>query len=210
MKKLVIASILVAPLACTQPAAALSGADIEASINSVRAAQGLNTLPDNTTLDISSANKANDMCARGYWSHNPPGGSWQEFIYSAGYYSPSIGENLGEGFADVAQLTSLWIASPTHYANIIDQRWTEQGAALITCPSYMGGTNMFIAVNHFGGRPIYTPPIIKDAPAPEPKATAVADVGAETPASPARSKKPHKPVRDILWLIFKGREWING
>jgi hypothetical protein len=181
-------ALILLTLMFTQPVFALSAGEIETGVNNTRIAHGLAPLADNTALDASAVAKANDLCSKNYWGHFAPDGTspWT-FFYNAGYSGTALGENLAYNFFDSNDLMSAWIASPEHYFNIVGN-YTEQGAAVLVCPSYQGDTNAPIAVNHFGlrmvYRPTYKPAIVPIEPTP------VAPVAQVAPATPSLVQPP--------------------
>jgi uncharacterized protein YkwD len=91
------------------------------------------TLAVKGSLNASAARRCADMRDKGYWSHE----RLSEFLSSGG-------EILARGFTDIGQQHSAWMASATHKAVIIDNRYRYFGMA--TC-SYLDGR--LITVVHF-------------------------------------------------------------
>jgi uncharacterized protein YkwD len=75
------------------------------------------------------------MVARGYFSHDTPGGGgFVDRIVSAGYVgprsSPSLGEDLAWGSGALGTARAIvrgWMNSPGHRANILNGRFREAG-----------------------------------------------------------------------------------
>lgn len=120
--------------------------DIEAVINQVRVQNNLGTLSDNSLLDASAMARAKYLCENNIWSHD----KWEVFINSYSYYK--AGENLEYTGLDQTPRTIVqaWVNSPTHYVNISDPVFTEQGMGLTKCDNYQGEKQALIIVNHFG------------------------------------------------------------
>jgi len=117
--------------------------------NQERQQAGLPTLRFNSTLSESAANKAKDMFANNYWAHNSPSGKspW-EFFKEAGYDYSVAGENLAKDFADTESLMKAWMKSPTHKANIINQKYQEIGIGVVN--GTIDGIKTTLVVQHFG------------------------------------------------------------
>ena len=132
-----LATLLLATLALLVPAlpAAAVSADAEADtifslVNDDRAANGLNALARNSSLDQVAAAWAAELAAAGVLSHNPaypqqiPAG-WSE-----------AGENVARGQWTASEMQSDWMNSPGHRANILGN-YTDIGVAWLTDASGM-------------------------------------------------------------------------
>ncbi len=99
--------------------------------NADRAARGKEALSIDPLLSAAAQRKANDMAARGYFSHNSPTGMspWQWFT-AVGYSYRHAGENLALNFTDPAQLEQVWMSSAAHRANIVKSVYTEVGVGV--------------------------------------------------------------------------------
>jgi hypothetical protein len=180
---------------------------VTALTNDARSADNLAILTDDPTLDTAAQAKANDMSAKGYFSHVSPDGTlpWHWFD-SAGYDYEYAGENLAVNFDDSKQLVDAWMASPAHRANILGSHFTSIGVG-IASGMYQGKSTIFV-VQFFarptpGSTPAKAPPastpavgagksgtsssiVITDVPATTPivtqknGVTAPAVLGAET------------------------------
>jgi len=91
--------------------------------NDDRSTLGLDSLFVNPLLVSAAQAKANDMALKGYFSHNSPDGTepWY-WIREAGYQYRLAGENLAIDFSDSAEVERAWLSSPTHRANILNER----------------------------------------------------------------------------------------
>jgi uncharacterized protein YkwD len=98
--------------------------------------EGRSALENESALSVSgelqkaAQLKANDMAARGYFSHVSPDGKtpWHWFD-SVGYAFKYAGENLAVNFEDSKEVYDAWLASPEHKANILNSKFTEIGIA---------------------------------------------------------------------------------
>ena len=57
----------------------------------------------------------------------------------------AVGENLAAGQETAAEVMKVWMESPSHRANILDERWTEVGVAV-----RVGGKHGIYWVQEFG------------------------------------------------------------
>ncbi|HSX31110.1 MAG TPA: CAP domain-containing protein [Candidatus Saccharimonadales bacterium] len=102
-------------------------------------------------LTAAAQAKANDMAARGYWSHVTPDGTqpWS-FIDASGYKYEAAGENLAYGFGSSSQVMTAWMHSPEHRANILDAVYQDVGFATANAPNYQGTGPQTIVVAMYG------------------------------------------------------------
>lgn len=105
--------------------------------NQQRMAQGLKPLKYTVKLDAAAQEKANDMNARNYWSHNTPDGQqpWI-FIDKVDYKYKKAAENLAYGFATSTTTVNGWMSSPGHRANILDPELEEVGFGIVNVENY--------------------------------------------------------------------------
>jgi len=99
-------------------------ANFVTAINQLRIAQGLNPLIVDRELITASRYWADSMAEVGAISHAPK--------ITAGITQPwlKVGENVGMGGA-VTPLMEAFIASPTHYENLIDPLYTHVGVGVV-------------------------------------------------------------------------------
>ncbi|MCL2451857.1 CAP domain-containing protein [Candidatus Saccharibacteria bacterium] len=123
--------------------------------NAERRRDSLPTLSLNSQLTAAAHDKAKDMLAVGYWSHNAPDGTtpWQ-WINDAGYEYADAGENIARGFNTATGIMAAWMDSPSHRANVLDKNFTEVGFAAVN--GIMDGHNTTLVVAMYG-RPIGAP-----------------------------------------------------
>ncbi len=122
------------------PEAAATASDEAAfvnALNDVRADAGLPPFTMNVQLADLARDHAQVMADAGEIFHADP--------ISAGYEGPwaKIGENVGVG-ANVAVLVDAFVASPGHYANIIDPAFTEIGVGVVWRENAMYTTHRFL------------------------------------------------------------------
>lgn len=140
--------------------------------NQDRVAANLAPLAENPILTAAAQQKANDMAAKGYFSHTSPEGltPWHWF-QKVGYAYTYAGENLAVNFSDSNDVTNAWMRSPDHRANILNPNYTQIGIA--TAPgNYQGAPTVFV-VQLFGRpavpKPAPIPPVAAATPAPAPQ-----------------------------------------
>lgn len=168
--------------------------------NTQRTQNGEGTLSINAELNTAAQNKANDMAARDYWSHNTPDGQtpWT-FITAAGYNYQYAGENLAYGFDTAADTITGWMNSSEHRANILNINYHDVGFGVINIPDYQGTGPETLVVAMYGtlaSVPVAAttpkPVVAKPAPVQQPAATP-APVQTPTPAlapTPIATTKP--------------------
>lgn len=129
--------------------AAVVQSQVIALTNTERAQNHVGNLAENTLLDAAAQAKADDMAAKGYFSHTSPDGRqpW-DFIAKAGYDYQYAGENLAVRFNDSADVMNAWMASPSHRANIVKAQYTEIGVA--TAEGMYKGAPATFVVQYFG------------------------------------------------------------
>ena len=117
--------------------------------NQVRQTDHLASLTVNPILEKAALLKAEDMAAKGYFSHNTPDGKTPWYWFEqAGYDYAAAGENLAVNFTDSKDVTEAWMRSPTHRANIMNGNYTEIGIA--TARGMYKGKEAIFVVQEFG------------------------------------------------------------
>ncbi|MCX6717989.1 MAG: CAP domain-containing protein [Candidatus Staskawiczbacteria bacterium] len=108
------------------------------------------TLKENAKLDQAASAKANDMFKNQYFEHlSPAGVDPGKLAQSFGYDYIVEGENLILGnFSSEKEVVQDWMNSPGHRANILNNRYTEIGVAVVK-GTYKGET-VWIGVQEFG------------------------------------------------------------
>lgn len=128
-----------------------SSQQIIVETNIARSANGvLPALTENAKLNAAAKAKAEDMFANQYFEHVSPGGvDPGTLVKNYGYEYIITGENLILGnFKDEKEIVQLWMNSPGHRANILNNRFVEMGAAIVK-GKYKGET-VWIGVQEFG------------------------------------------------------------
>lgn len=130
-------------------ASSITPSQVVEQTNAQRAQQGLPPLTMNAKLNQAAMAKAQDMMADQYWAHVAPDGTqpWS-FIRNAGYSYKVAGENLARDFVNTNDMMAAWMASPTHRANIVSNRYTEIGIAVID--GTLQGYETTLVVQMFG------------------------------------------------------------
>lgn len=128
---------------------AITPANIISLTNQSRESYQLRDLSENLVLDKAAQIKADDMLARGYFSHNTPDGKtpW-DFITGSGYGYIMAGENLAVNFTEAENVEQAWMDSPGHKANIVNKNFEEIGIG-ISQGEYQGHSAIFV-VQMFG------------------------------------------------------------
>jgi hypothetical protein len=98
--------------------------------NTDRKEKGVEELKENEKLSQAASSKAEDMILNDYFSHTSPQGitPWR-WIEKTGYDYSYAGENLAMDFTSAEKMNEAWLASPTHRANILNERYKEIGVA---------------------------------------------------------------------------------
>jgi len=110
----------------------------------------LQALLENSKLNAAALAKANDMFEKQYFEHvSPLGIGPGDLAQRYGYEYIIEGENLILGnFSSEKELVQYWMDSPGHRANILNNRYTEIGVAIIK-GTYQGNS-VWIGVQEFG------------------------------------------------------------
>lgn len=110
---------------------------------------GLNQLVINEKLSSAAESKANDMFRENYWAHTSPSGKepW-DFIIASGYDYLYAGENLAVDFSESKSVVEAWYNSPSHRANLLNDKYTEIGFAVVN--GELEGRKTTLIVQMFG------------------------------------------------------------
>lgn len=149
--------------------------DVLELINATRVEQGLAPLAIDSALSAAALAKAEDMMARGYFSHQSPNGRmpW-DWIDRTSYQYVSAGENLAMNFTSASAAHQALLQSPTHRDNIIDPRYSDAGLAVVS--GDFNGQPATLLVELFASKKTK---VAKTAPRPGPAAIKI------TPQKPA-------------------------
>lgn len=117
--------------------------------NADRKAKGIQELEKNEKLSQAAAAKANDMMLNDYFSHTSPQGTtpWY-WIEKENYDYNYAGENLAMDFTTAEKMNDAWMESPTHRANILNEKYKEIGVAVKE--GKLNGHVTIVAVQMFG------------------------------------------------------------
>lgn len=118
--------------------------------NRAREENGLPPLVRNSELDEVAMLRLEDMFAKQYFAHySPEGVGVSGEADAVGYEYLAVGENLALGkFDGDAGVVGAWLDSPGHRANILNDGYTEIGAA--AKQGLFEGKNVWLAVQIFG------------------------------------------------------------
>ena len=110
----------------------------------------LPALKENTDLDETASAKAADIFKNQYFEHvSPSGVDPGKLVESYGYDYIVEGENLILGnFSSEKEVVADWMASPGHRANILNNRYTEIGVAIVK--GTYKGEESWVGVQEFG------------------------------------------------------------
>ncbi len=131
--------------------AVLVKAKIIAQTNIQRYDNGqLPPLKENANLNAAAMAKAQDILKNQYFEHvSPSGVDPGQLVKAYGYDYIVSGENLILGnFADEKEVVQDWMDSPGHRANILNNRFTDIGVAIIK-GTYQG-RSVWVGVQEFG------------------------------------------------------------
>jgi hypothetical protein len=130
MKIFTIVAIALGPVVPAY-SSAISIANIISLTNQSRLSVQLPDLTENSLLNEAAQTKANDMLAKGYFSHDTPEGKtpW-DFISASGYNYITAGENLAVNFTEAENVEDAWMNSPGHRANIVNKNYHDIGIGI--------------------------------------------------------------------------------
>ena len=103
-----------------------------ASLNSLRAANGVGPLAGCATLDLAAQRHSEDQAAQAVMSHTGSDGStpWER-MGRAGYLGwTAAAENIASGSRSVAGVIDAWMGSEGHRRNILDPTLVHLGLGL--------------------------------------------------------------------------------
>jgi uncharacterized protein YkwD len=117
--------------------------------NVSRAGASENNLSLNEKLSRAAEAKADDMLAKNYFSHTSPEGvtPWK-WIDGEDYDYSYAGENLAMDFQSAEKMEDAWMKSPTHRANILNEKYKDIGVAVKS--GKINGSETILAVVMFG------------------------------------------------------------
>ncbi len=150
-----------------------------------------NNLPGLTVsplLRTAAQSKADDMASKGYFAHTSPDGitPWYWFE-SVGYDFSYAGENLAVDFSDSQDVTTAWMNSPEHRANILNGNFTQIGIA--TADGEYEGHPAIYVVELFG-TPALALPLAENTPDASVVSASAVPVSKNVPASAPKKSAP--------------------
>ncbi len=99
-----------------------------AATNRYRAQNGIRALNLDGELCRVAQAKADDMAAKGYFSHTSPTyGTPSEMLKSFGVAYNYMGENIAKGYTDADSVLKAWMGSEGHKRNILNASFTKLG-----------------------------------------------------------------------------------
>lgn len=174
-------------------------AALESLTNADRVQSGLQGLKVDPQLTIAAQNKANDMAAKGYFSHVSPDGKtpwyWLDQIqYNYAY----AGENLAIDFVDTDQVEKAWMNSPSHHANIVKPEYTNIGIG-VAQGMYQGHQTTFVVELFASLEPIVSTPVAAATPSSKAQVTTPAPVTTVSAGNPTGQVlgEATKPVAQV-------------
>ncbi len=171
----------------TAEASVISSETVLSLTNSARTENSLSELKMSGLLSKAAQNKADDMLAKQYFSHNTPEGNtpWT-FIKTVGYSYTTAGENLAIDFSDAESVQTAWMNSPGHRANILNKNFKEIGIGI--AKGMFDNHQTTIVVQMFG-TPIAQQLDLKSEVTHVEEAKPVQNVEADQPSAVAVSEK---------------------
>lgn len=149
MLKVFALSVSVALPGASLQSAAITAHNIVALTNQTRREANLNELTVDSKLAMAAQAKADHMLTEGYFAHVSPNGRTPWYWFEQyGYTYRSAGENLAANFWSAEDVTSGWLASPTHHDNLVSNRFDEIGVG-VAQGIYQGYPTTFV-VQMFG------------------------------------------------------------
>lgn len=114
-----------------QPNTSTAESQVAVLTNAQRKTAGCANLTVNAALAKAARAHSLDMATRGYFSHTSPDGTlFSDRITTAGYRWSLAAENIASGQATPAEVTTAWMNSPGHRANIVNCGLREIGVGL--------------------------------------------------------------------------------
>jgi uncharacterized protein YkwD len=154
--------------------------EIVSNVNIERQKQEKSILTRSKALDKAAMLKAQDMVGNNYFAHTSPTGidPWH-WIGEVDYQYKYAGENLAMDFKTASAVHKAWMDSPTHKENIIAEKYTEIGVAVVSGIVKEGEVATNVAVQFFA-----TPFVEESFPAQEQKKEEVSsEIGNEIDTS---------------------------
>lgn len=124
--------------------------EIVENVNIERQKQGNSILVRSKSLDKAAMLKAKDMIGNNYFAHTSPDGidPWH-WVTKVDYQYKYAGENLAMDFKTANAVHKAWMKSPSHKENIISEKYTEIGVAVVRGIIEEGKEETNVAVQFF-------------------------------------------------------------
>lgn len=124
---------------------------LASELNQTRQRYNLPVIDYNTKLQASACYKATEILENNNWQHLNADGTetWVHFD-KAGYTGTARGENLAKNWPTDTAMIQAWLDSPTHRANLLSDKYIEQG--LCKKSGTLNGKDATITVAHYGAR----------------------------------------------------------
>lgn len=127
----------------------ITASDVVERTNAERQKVGLAPLKVNSALTQAAQAKATHMFAHQYWAHSAPDGTQPWAFFKTAQYNYSVaGENLARDFMNAPEMMDAWMSSPTHKANIVNQKYQEIGIGVLN--GELNGVETTLVVQFFG------------------------------------------------------------
>lgn len=121
------------PVSFSFAAPGIDANDVMQRINNERTQRFIPALITNNKLVSAAAIKSGDMLKRSYFAHVNPDGNYVWPTIEASGYAPylTLGENLAIDFFSASSVVEAWMNSATHRANILNEKFQDQGLSAI-------------------------------------------------------------------------------
>ncbi|MBI2355836.1 MAG: hypothetical protein HYV13_01345 [Candidatus Doudnabacteria bacterium] len=190
---------LLLPSAFTFASPGIDAGVLMDKINQERTNRFIPSLVTNSKLIAAAASKSNDMLTRSYFAHVDPDGNYVWYRIENAGYKPylTLGENLAIDFNDAQSVIEAWMNSPTHRANIVNEKFQDQGLASIY-GLYEPGHSTIAITSLFGAllkksSPPPPPPAAASKPKPPPPPSSLATKPPPTPQPAPPPPAPQQP-----------------
>lgn len=134
VKGVVLLLVFFYPLSAwmTLDVAAGEAKKVIALTNELRDSLSLPVLKESARLDQAAIDKVEDMFLDQYFAHTSPKGIDLSYWLKQANYKGYVvaGENLAMGYENAVEVVAAWKKSPTHYANLIDENFSEIGVGM--------------------------------------------------------------------------------
>lgn len=90
----------------------------------------ISPVAEDQLLDKAAQAKADDMATNGYFAHAYQGRTGWDFLRQYNYHYYFAGENLAVDFSDSESLIQAWMNSPSHRANVVNDRFKHIGIGI--------------------------------------------------------------------------------